>query len=317
MVFKKVKRRTFRQVFLPMFFSLLLALTLISIVVSQTFYNTFLQNSENLLLQKQKTIRLFLELIEETSMQFPETTEGFEEITLNLDAVAQTNQNILGTAYISPSGTLYTASRTSGYPSVEDLRQVDEIRTFMESTKSSCWLVRNSVIPAFYNNHRYSAENGVLTYIKKQNSGYLLIDIAPESLYSILELPRNSNIKNPAVLYKEKLILKPDYSDSEIESYRADLTATDSKVASVKIKHENSRLLCTEISNDIFVALDYSYDYVIADVLKAVLPMTVVILCFMAFAVVSSLLLTRTIANPLEKLYLKIQKEKNDSTIPE
>lgn len=119
---------------------------------------------------------------------------------------------LLGISIYKPNGTLYSLSRMSNIPSLDQLREDSRIREFLTlSSPASAWLLRDRNLAQYY---AYSA-NDALTYLAKTYDddgsllGLMVIDLDVQPLFDFLsttnELFRQSELflvrGNEDVLY--------------------------------------------------------------------------------------------------------------------
>ena len=167
-MFIRMKRRTRRQVALPLVLSLFLAYLVIITIVSHAFWSGFRDSVSQNIGQKQNNVQLFMNLMEETARQFSlggEVPQQTDELSARLDSLALLNKNVLGVAFVRANGQVLTSSRTAGYPTADQLGAVPEIRSFLQTNESGLWLVRTNHLAAYYNNKLYDSTRGALTYL--------------------------------------------------------------------------------------------------------------------------------------------------------
>lgn len=309
MIFRRMKKRTAKQIILPIMLSLILSFAVALITMSHSFYTTFYNNSIRFTAQKQKTAGLFLDLIKETSMQFSFENISEEKILLNLDSLDQVNGNILGTAFFSADGGCFVSSRTSGYPSLEELKSEEKVSRFIESGGEDLWFAHIDNTASYYKNRIYDRLKGVVTYMRREAGGYLAIDIDPEAFFSIINSSVGGIFSNPIIYADGEIIKSTETSLSE--DYTAAINnLNDSDNARARIPHSFSMLYRITPNSEICLFVEVSYVIVIKQIFTFLIPAFILMLILGIVTVFAAKLLLGTITHPLEKLYHTMQEEK-------
>mgnify|MGYP007005626587 CR=1 FL=1 len=330
-MFDKMKIRNRRQITMPILLSLFLAFTAIALITANSFWNTFLDNTSHSISQKKINLQLFMNLVEETSRQFSgiDTIAG-ETVSLEnedhvrnlLNNLTQINNIFLGAAFFYPDGRIITSSRTSAYPTLKQLKTVDEIKQFINSDQTESWTVRSDYIAKYYNNKFYNNLYGIVTYISKiklidNRSGYLLLDIDPQTLYRIFTDNNRQDLDIHAALINNRLEMLPNPQDAK---------TTESMDDTIRNKYGTSKdyalsltnrqlIFYTSVCEDNKLAVLISFDSVIQQFAGLLIPLFIVFILLSVISIYIALLLTKTISTPLEALYHTMNNEMLDSSI--
>lgn len=306
MLFGKIRRRTRLQIMAPILVSLFLACTTILTVVSQSYFGSYNESARQYIAQKEKAVGLFLRLIEETSMQY---SDGGERPVPGLDRLVQMNKNILCAAYLPEQGQLSVASKTAGYPDHEALTAVPQVRRFLLGDEDSLWFVRSTAVARVYRNKEYDVQKGVLTYLRREGSGVLVIDIDPSALFSIIDSTGRQH--DGVLIQSDGLVLCADtahvLTGGEKSAIAKLLTGSGS---SVTVAEKHAKVFRVGVTDELMLTAQVSYGYVIDQILTLALPILLLTVLFAGISVCTSGLLTGTVIHPMEKLYNKMRQEK-------
>lgn len=321
-MFIRMKRRTRRQVALPLVLSLFLAYLVIITIVSHAFWSGFRDSVSQNIGQKQNNVQLFMNLMEETARQFSlggEVPQQTDELSARLDSLALLNKNVLGVAFVRANGQVLTSSRTAGYPTADQLGAVPEIRSFLQTNESGLWLVRTNHLAAYYNNKLYDSTRGALTYLCRFDAaGYLLIDIDPQYLYALFTLSNQTEPELEAVLIDAggQALTSGSSPDAarHLPAVQRALAKGDTSAADLR----HRRLLYfVPLCAGSRMAVTVSFDGVLRQIAELLIPLTVLLAVFLLLSVYVTALLTRTISQPLEVLYHTMHNERLRDTIPQ
>ena len=108
-----------------------------------------------------------------------------------LDNVCNYSLKINAVCAYSANGTVYTSSQVANVPTLNELKQVKEIKDFIDGDESAAISLRTECIADIYNNTSYPDKMGVITCCRKvfdgdKVTGWIFADILPSNLYSIL-----------------------------------------------------------------------------------------------------------------------------------
>ncbi len=309
MLFRALRRKTRFRIVMPLLLSLFLACLTILTVASRSYFRIYEENAENYVETKENAAGLFLNLIEEASLQY-----SFDKTNpiLRLDMLKQSNKNILAAIHFQNPDTLYISSDTKGFPDYNTLLSLPEIRSFLQGNESTRWFIRNEQIAEYYHNKKYDSKSGVLTYLRKESNGVLMLDVQTSALFSILE-SQNAD-SGGAVLQNGNITVCSD-SDRILTK---DEQATIQKLlsnnsASADLHSKSARVYRIGIANSLFATIEISYRYVRGQILTLALVIFSLFLLFSGLTLLIAALLTNSIIRPLEELHKKMQNEKLDA----
>ena len=305
MLFRKIRRRTRLRIMAPILISLFLACLTIMIVVSQSYFRSYNVSAQQSVQQKEKAADLSLRLIEETSMQYSFDKDN-PVYALNL--LVQKDKGILSAAYLV-DGQLFVSAKASGYPDYGAFTALPAVKGFLENGGENLWFLRNTAIAEFYSNKKYDPQRGVLTYLRKEADGVLVIDVDTSVVFSIVD--GDGEPKNGILLQSDGLILFSDPSRVLTGSERSAIQKLLSGSAgSVTVAGKNAKVFSIAVTDGITLTTEISYRYVIRQILTLALPIGALLVLFIGLTLLASMLLTGTIIHPLESLYNKMRQEK-------
>ena len=321
-MFARMKRRTRRQISLPLVLSLLLAYLVIIVIIGHTFWSAFQENVTHSIDQKQNNTRLFMTLMEETARQFSlggELPQQTDELSSRLDSLALLNKNVLGVAFVRANGQVLTSSRTAGYPTAGQLNAAPEIRDFLDAEENGRWLIRTSLLAAYYNNKLYDPSRGALTYLCRFGTeGYLLIDIDPQYLYSLFTVNSQTDPTLTAVLINADGQPLTNDAVGQDAAFLETVQRTLAKGISpcADLRHRQLFYFVPLFAGG-RMAVAVPFDGVLWQIAELLIPLTGLLVVFLLLSLYITVLLTRTISRPLETLYHAMHNERLRDTIPQ
>lgn len=137
-------------------------------------------------------------------------------LTALLDATCNYSLKINGVSVYSANGTVYTSSQVSGVPALDELREIDEIKNFLDGEETEALSFRTKNVADIYNNASYPDNMGVISYCKKVFDGgdvvgWIFADVLPVNFYNILF--SNGQFEN-AVAFIQSKDLYFEYADN-------------------------------------------------------------------------------------------------------
>ncbi len=323
-MFSVMKRRSLRRICLPLVLGLFVVLAVTSFVVVRFYWATFTDSTDNAVGQQERNVRLYMNLMAETARQFTKLTETQEEntpqyedmLSARLLSLIQRDESILGAAYILSDGRALASQYVTGYPSMDSLRRVPSIADFISSGEEERWIVRTEQLAAVYDKHPYDAARGMLTYlarvrVNEEDRGYLLIDVNPQ--YIVEYFSDIGGASSEAAVYQEGngFLLQPGLF---AEAGFTEMVMKESKpVSSLSGRRIYRMPFCGE--HTIVVAI--STDGVTGQIVSFLVPMALLFLLLAAVSILVSHMLTRSISEPLERLYTMMNDERLEPVIGE
>lgn len=308
MPFLTLKRKTMFRIIMPILLGLFLVCITILTVVSRSYFRIYERNAKNHIATKENAVKLFLHLIEEASMQY-----SFDRTNpvLTLDLLRQSNKNILAAAFLIDRNTYYVSSNVKGFPEYTDLISLPEVLYFPKKNDNSRWFIRNRQIAEYYDNKKYDKRSGMLTYLRKESGGTLMLDIKPSSIFSILE---NQNDLRDATLQNGNIFLCSDpartITSEEQECIESLISGGGTNT---DLRRKNSRIYRISVADSIIATTEISYDYVWDQILLLVIILLPIFILFSILTFLIASILTNTIIHPLEFLRKKMEHEKLSS----
>ena len=125
------------------------------------------------------------ELIEELS------APSGKSLVSKLDNTCTYSLKINAVCAYSADGVVYSSSQIADVPTLSELKEVDEIKEFIDGDNPSAITLRCENIADIYNNTPYPDKMGVVTCCRKVYDGdnvvgWIFADILPSNLYSLL-----------------------------------------------------------------------------------------------------------------------------------
>ncbi|PYI55553.1 cache domain-containing protein [Paenibacillus flagellatus] len=237
------------------------------------------------------------------------------EVSPLLDSLAYgMNTDIRGISLYKTDGTIYSLSGMSNLPSLEQLRQEEPIRRFIESAEpKSMWISRYKHLSSYYN-YRYGA-NGTFSYLLKWTddrgavSGIMVIDLDANRLFGFFQTDNSIFVQNRLYMLRDGDNLIRSSPGDQAESLDPDdlgqLTGSEGKFVSA----DGGRLILYNTimdSNTKIVAsipLKQSISHLSA--MKGAVVLLALFSCIGA-ALLAAMLRT-SIVRPLSQLYVKMK----------
>jgi hypothetical protein len=322
-----MKKRNRRRIYTPILLSLVLSFSVIASITIHSFWNSLITNTLHNISQKSTNLNLFLDLMEETSKRFDlkdintADSNNHDQVSEMLSNLSQINKNLLGAAFIYPDGEIILSPRTSGYPTAEEIKSIPEIQQFLKSDKSSSWIIRTNYIAKYYGNKFYNKEYGVFTLVNKikmADGGYglLLIDIDPQTIYNIFTDNTHRELDIRVVLISSGLEILPNPGETDTIDLLGQFIRDNYSPEKYKLSFRHRKLIFyTPVSENYKIATLVSVDILFLQLAGILIPLLLVLIIFVALSFYISHLLTKTISDPLEKLYHTMNSEQLKSSI--
>lgn len=322
-MFDIMKKRTMRRICLPLVLGLLVALVVTSFVVVRFYWTTFTDSADNAVEQQERNVQLYLNLMAETARQFTKITENqepgtpaFEDLlNAKLLSLIQRDESILGAAYILPDGHTLASQYVTGYPSLDALRQVPAIEAFIQSREEIQWIVRTEQLAEVYDKYPYDSAKGMVTLLTRvrvndRESGYLFIDIDPRHIVNYFSSMNGAHIDAAILMEGSGFLQQSDSLFSDPSFARKVQQETQS------ISHlEGQRVYRLPFgSHTIVVAV--STGGVTSQIISFLVPMLLLFLLLSSASVLISRRLTRSLSDPLERLYRVMNEERLEPVLP-
>lgn len=117
-----------------------------------------------------------------------------------LDNTCNYSLKINAVCAYSANGAVYTSSQVANVPALSELKQVKEIKDFIDGDEAAAISFRTEYIADIYSNTFYPDKMGVITCCRKvfdgdRVTGWIFADILPSNLYSIIL--SNEQFDNP------------------------------------------------------------------------------------------------------------------------
>lgn len=326
-LFESMKKRNRRRIYTPILLSLVLSFSVIASITIHSFWNSLITNTLHNISQKSTNLNLFLDLMEETSKRFDlkdintADSNNHDQVSEMLSNLSQINKNLLGAAFIYPDGEIILSPRTSGYPTAEEIKSIPEIQQFLKSDKSSSWIIRTNYIAKYYGNKFYNKEYGVFTLVNKikmADGGYglLLIDIDPQTIYNIFTDNTHRELDIRVVLISSGLEILPNPGETDTIDLLGQFIRDNYSPEKYKLSFRHRKLIFyTPVSENYKIATLVSVDILFLQLAGILIPLLLVLIIFVALSFYISHLLTKTISDPLEKLYHTMNSEQLKSSI--
>ncbi|NLZ91862.1 MAG: hypothetical protein GX918_08085 [Clostridiales bacterium] len=326
-MFESMKKRNRRRIYTPILLSLVLSFSVIASITIHSFWNSLITNTLHNISQKSTNLNLFLDLMEETSKRFDlkdintADSNNHDQVSEMLSNLSQINKNLLGAAFIYPDGEIILSPRTSGYPTAEEIKSIPEIQQFLKSDKSSSWIIRTNYIAKYYGNKFYNKEYGVFTLVNKikmADGGYglLLIDIDPQTIYNIFTDNTHRELDIRVVLISSGLEILPNPGETDTIDLLGQFIRDNYSPEKYKLSFRHRKLIFyTPVSENYKIATLVSVDILFLQLAGILIPLLLVLIIFVALSFYISHLLTKTISDPLEKLYHTMNSEQLKSSI--
>lgn len=309
MLFGRIRLKTMLQIMMPILFSLFLACLTILAVVSRSYFGRYEEHAQQYITQKGKAAGLFLQLIEELSMQY----SFDEEYTIRtLDLLKQQNKNILCTVYFEEEERMFVSSNVSGYPDYMTLTALPAVRDFLKSEQNDLWFTRKTAVSDYYDHKKYDEKRGVLTYLRKENNGVLAIEVDPSALFGMFD-NNTGDQKSSTLIQSDGLILYADAGRIPAkDEQNALLELVSGTESNISLPGKSARIFRAAVTDTLTLTIDISYGYVLQALWTLMLPILLIFLAFSVITLFTSILLTRTVMRPMEDLYNKMRHEKLD-----
>lgn len=326
-MFESMKKRNRRRIYTPILLSLVLFFFVITSITIHSFWNSLITNTLHNISQKRTNLNLFLDLMEETSKRFDlkeintANSKNQDQVLEMLSNLSQINKNLLGSAFIYPDGEIILSPRTSGYPTAEEIKSVPEIQQFINSDKPSSWIIRTNYIAKYYGNKFYNKEYGVFTLVNKIKMadgeyGLLLIDIDPQTIYNIFTDNTHRELDIRVVLISSNLEILPNPGETDTINHLGQFIRDNYSTEKYKLSFRHRKLVFyTPVSENYKIATLVSVDSLFLQLASILIPILLVLIIFVALSFYISHLLTKTISDPLEKLYHTMNSEQLKSSI--
>ena len=326
-MFESMKKRNRRRIYTPILLSLVLFFFVITSITIHSFRNSLITNTLHNVSQKRTNLNLFLDLMEETSKRFDlkeintANSKNQDQVLEMLSNLSQINKNLLGSAFIYPDGEIILSPRTSGYPTAEEIKSVPEIQQFINSDKPSSWIIRTNYIAKYYGNKFYNKEYGVFTLVNKIKMadgeyGLLLIDIDPQTIYNIFTDNTHRELDIRVVLISSDLEILPNPGETDTINHLGQFIRDNYSTEKYKLSFRHRKLVFyTPVSENYKIATLVSVDSLFLQLASILIPIMLELIIFVALSFYISHLLTKTISDPLEKLYHTMNSEQLKSSI--
>ena len=326
-MFESMKKRNRRRIYTPILLSLVLFFFVITSITIHSFRNSLITNTLHNVSQKRTNLNLFLDLMEETSKRFDlkeintANSKNQDQVLEMLSNLSQINKNLLGSAFIYPDGEIILSPRTSGYPTAEEIKSVPEIQQFINSDKPSSWIIRTNYIAKYYGNKFYNKEYGVFTLVNKIKMadgeyGLLLIDIDPQTIYNIFTDNTHRELDIRVVLISSDLEILPNPGETDTINHLGQFIRDNYSTEKYKLSFRHRKLVFyTPVSENYKIATLVSVDSLFLQLASILIPIMLELIILVALSLYISHQLTKTISDPLEKLYHTMNSEQLKSSI--
>ena len=193
--------KLYKKIYLPLMLisiALVVFIDVFAIVVeTYSLKDTYRVTAENKLESIMNSCRLYISSAEVTTYNLSLDETVIEELSSpsgtplinKLDNACNYSLKINAVCAYSVSGNVYTSSTVRDIPDIEELKQDEGIKNFIESEKDAYVSLRTHHIAGIYNNSLYPEQAGVITCCQKvykdgEVAGWLFTDILPVNLYS-------------------------------------------------------------------------------------------------------------------------------------
>ena len=196
-------RKLYRNIYLPIMLiavALILIIDILSItVLTQTLKDAYNGMDRKRVARALDSCELYVSSVASSAYNLSLDNELISELASpsgrplvsKLDNTCNYSLKINAVCAYSANGAVYTSSQVAGVPTLEQLKQVDEIRAFIDGDEGAAVSLRCECIADIYNNAPYPDEMGVITCCRKvydggEVIGWIFADILPSNLYGII-----------------------------------------------------------------------------------------------------------------------------------
>lgn len=228
------------------------------------------------------------------------------------------DSQLLGISIYQTNGTVYSLSRMSNLPTLDQLQGDRLIRRFMDnSSQTSVWVFRNNNLPIYYfHDTPYSSKGTFTCLLKAFNdtgalSGIMAIDLDANKLFDLFS--NNTALFHPSRLFlihdSQDIVSLAAYSSKE-EPDPKDLQKIkkDPEGSFVSASGERLILFHSILNTDTQVVMELPLNNSMSKLHSLGTSLLLITLISISIAVLLALLLKMSIVRPLSQLYKKIKK---------
>lgn len=209
-MFKKTQKRIYATLMTITAVLIVLIITPSLIAFTGMFYNAFRTTARNRLDRSLSSCRIFIDSVMSTTDNLAyntailETVKGERtgSITSILDDTCTYSLSINAITVYSADGKIYTSSGVINPPTIDDLRQIQDLAEFIDDGEAADYVsLRTSQIIKVYDNAPYDENSGIVSCCRKiydtsgEVAGYIFSDIFPETLFGYFNYA-DSNLKD-------------------------------------------------------------------------------------------------------------------------
>ncbi len=195
--------KLFRNIYLPIVIIaviLMLFIDIFSIIMlTDTMKTAYSANGQKKVTRALDSCRLYVSSAAASTYNLSLDGEIIRELAAptgktlvdKLDSTCNYSLKINAVCVYSANGRVYTSSEVAQVPSFEELKKIDEIKSFIEGNEWSAISLRNECVAEIYHNVTYPKEMGVITCCQKvydgdKTVGWIFTDILPSNLYNTI-----------------------------------------------------------------------------------------------------------------------------------
>ena len=196
-------KRLFRNIYLPIVILaviLVLFIDIFSIIMlTDTMSIAYANNGQKRITRTLDSCQLYISSAAASTYNLSLDEEIISELsnpsgrTLidKLDSTCNYSLKINAVCVYAKNGTIYTSSEVAQVPSLNELKEITDIKNFIDGTENATISLRTKNIAEIYNNIAYPDNMGVITCCQKvydddEVVGWIFTDILPSNLYDFI-----------------------------------------------------------------------------------------------------------------------------------
>lgn len=202
-MFRRLSRRIVGYVLVSAALFTLVLSTVTYLLVSRSTLRAFQASAMTAVAQRVARSAMSIQAAQASAVQISRNSTVLEALATDehdpavnplLNTLKNTSFGIIGLTLYTPSHT-YTTSRMAGVPSLAEITEEPGIAAFLRSGEGSFLSLRTSHMAQVYQDVRYDAGFGILTYVVRLPQGFLFMDLNPRFLYqSFFDYSDDSNL---------------------------------------------------------------------------------------------------------------------------
>ncbi len=196
-------KKLFRNIYLPIVILaviLILFIDMFSIIMlTNTMSVAYANNGQKRITRALDSCQLYISSAAASTYNLSLDEEIIKELSTpsgktlidKLDSTCNYSLKIDAVCVYAKNGAIYTSSDVAQVPSLDELKDVADIKNFMDGNESAAISLRTKSIAEIYNNIAYPDNMGVITCCQKvydgdEIVGWIFTDILPTNLYNFI-----------------------------------------------------------------------------------------------------------------------------------